>query len=237
LDGWVRTLQKNHHNLTALQEQEQQRLIQAEQEDAIEEASRQEADSSTTPWLQFTQWPTQFAHRPLAILVATTVIPRGSDIDDYLLGRWEGHDLISLQSDELRLHHLVQAFDQVSSRCLDTLKDTSEQFRCWIKTLTIVGFFPEPFQILGRAQTFSRYSTLWKRFLCFVFRTWRIEEVQRNQIYGIQFSSVQKDLIAEVWRLLNSDLKPEEVKESQDIGEEESEDESDCRFQKRTISI
>ncbi|KFY28356.1 hypothetical protein V491_00512 [Pseudogymnoascus sp. VKM F-3775] len=63
--------------LEALQAQEQHRLLQVERDSMIAEASRQDADSSTTPWLDYTRWPEQFAGRPLDILAATAVLPPG----------------------------------------------------------------------------------------------------------------------------------------------------------------
>ena len=197
------------HALEALQAQEQHRLLRVERDSMIAEASRQEADSSTTPWLNYTRWPEQFASRPLDILAATAVLPVRGSAADYVLGSWEGCSFISPAGDELRLCRLVQAFDAVFQRCLDTLDATPWLLRCWLKAFTLEGFNPKPFKPLARLTTLRRYKGHWKQFLCFVLRAWRTEQPLRERIYGIQFSTAQEALMAQVWALLGAGLELE----------------------------
>lgn len=158
------------HALEALQAQEQRRLLRLEQGNVTAEAGRREADSGTTPWLEYTQWPEQFAGRPLDILAATAVLPARECTADYVLGAWQGHDFISPVEDEARLCRLVQAVDAVFQRCLDTLETVPQLLRCWLKTFTLQGFYPKPFKPLARLTTLHRYKRHWKQFLCFAFR-------------------------------------------------------------------
>ncbi len=184
--------------LEALQKREQERLLQAEHSNSIAEAGRQMADSSTTPWLEYTQWPEQFASRPLDILVATAVLPARRCTVDYVLGSWEGRDFISPKEDEMKLCRLIQAVDTVFERCLHTLEAVPQLLRCWLKTFSLDGFNIKPFKPLARLKSLRCYKAYWKQFLCFIFRAWKTEQPLREQIYGIQFSEAQEALMEQV---------------------------------------
>lgn len=82
------------HALQAVQIREQERPVRAEHDNAVAEADCQKADSSTTPWLEYTQWPEQFAGRPNDILAATAVLPAKGCTADNVLGAWEGCSFI-----------------------------------------------------------------------------------------------------------------------------------------------
>ena len=77
---------------------------------------------------------------------------------DYVLGSWEGHGFLSPVEDEVRLRRLIQSFDAVFQRCLDTLDATPQLLRCWLKTFTLQGFYPKPFKPLARLTTLRRYK-------------------------------------------------------------------------------
>jgi hypothetical protein len=118
------------HALEALQARVQERLLQVEYANTIAEAGRQEADSSTTLWLEYTQWPKQFASRPLRIIAATAMLPAKGCTADCILGAWEGRDFISPSEDEMRLCRLIEAVDTVFQRCLYTLQAVPQLLRC-----------------------------------------------------------------------------------------------------------
>jgi hypothetical protein len=69
--------------LQSLHQQEQTDLEYAHDPTVGEEP---EGSSSTTAWLDYTAWPTQFADRPLRILVATACLPARDHLSDYVLG-------------------------------------------------------------------------------------------------------------------------------------------------------
>ncbi|KAF7959266.1 hypothetical protein EAE96_002780 [Botrytis aclada] len=179
-----------------------------------------ESSSSTTTWLDYTTWPTQFADRPLQILVNTASLPARNCRSDYMLGTWKNSDLKSRKSDELKICRLLRAFDRVIQRCHSTLKVIPELLRCWLETFTLTGFYPKPFTPLSRPATFRQYQRYWRQFLYFVFRTWRIEPAIRDQVYGIRFSFTQQALISQIWELL-------EQKEGEEEGDEEEEEEEE----------
>lgn len=89
--------ESNHQVLLAEQEEaellerfehvEVQRLMLQERDDASWDAEVESSD--TTPWLQYTKWPEQFAHRPLEVIAAAARRPESYPCDDYLLGFWK----------------------------------------------------------------------------------------------------------------------------------------------------
>jgi hypothetical protein len=98
-----------------LEGQEQERLARLGQDCLGQSADPQ--PSETTLWLQYTQWPAQFAGRPLDILAASAVQPRTRLGRDYVLGR-EDEDFVSPIEDELKLRQLVALLDRVRIGCL-----------------------------------------------------------------------------------------------------------------------
>lgn len=190
--------------LAALQTQEQERLDQRRQ-DCMAGGTALQATESTL-WLRHTQWPVQFANRPLDILAATSVLPHRLCTADYILGAWEGTDFLSPVEDELRLCRLLELLSHVFDRCLQTLKATPEPLRCWLKSYTETTFCPKPFTVLERQASQRTYLGYWRRFLCFVFRAWRTGLPLRSRIYGIQFSMAQEVLMTHIWTLLNKDV-------------------------------
>jgi len=97
-----------------LEVQEQMRLTALEQDrqDYLGHSANPKA-TKTTPWLQHTQWPQQFADRPLSIIAASACLPKQKkpSTTDYILRVWEGSYFFSPVEDEIRLHQLVRSID------------------------------------------------------------------------------------------------------------------------------
>ena len=220
--------------LAALQTQEQERLDRRRQDYRAGGTALQATES--TLWLRHTQWPVQFANRPLDILAATTVLPHRLCTADYILGAWEGTDFMSPVEDELRLCRLLKLLSHVFDRCLQTLKATPEPLRCWLKSYAETTFCSKPFAVLERQASQRRYLGYWRRFLCFVFRAWRTELPLRNQIYGIQFSAVQEALMTQIWTLLDKLEADKGLDDNDDLGRgptegiAESDNDSDLEY-------
>jgi hypothetical protein len=84
---------------------EVQRLMLQERDDASWDAEVESSD--TTPWLQYTKWPEQFAHRPLEMIAAAARRPESYPCDDYLLGFWNGSELRSPVEDEVSVANSI----------------------------------------------------------------------------------------------------------------------------------
>jgi hypothetical protein len=79
---------------------------------------------------------------------------------------------VSPVADEVKLRQLVQLLDCMFDRCNETVAATPHLLRCWLHTTTLEGFWPKPFQLLGRPESQRKYWARWKRFICFAFRVW-----------------------------------------------------------------
>lgn len=112
-----------------LEDEEQRRLatLEQDQQGRLGHSSNPQV-TETTLWLQHTQWPQQFAHRPLSVIAAAAAIPKQprspNTTKAYVLGVWEGSDVVSPAEDEVRLLWLVRSLDAVFDRCLRTLDAT-----------------------------------------------------------------------------------------------------------------
>jgi hypothetical protein len=114
--------------LERLEQQEIERLEQLEQDFMAQEAELEDSDNS--PWLRFTQWPTQFAGLPLDIITASAVQPKKALKSDYILGPWAGEHFISHIEEEIKLQQLMQLLDQMFDRCNETTAATTNLLRC-----------------------------------------------------------------------------------------------------------
>jgi hypothetical protein len=167
--------------LYRLEQQEIQRLKQLEQDCIAQETELEDSNSSL--WLQFTQWPAQFAGLPLDVIATSAVQPgKKPPKTEFVLGNWDGEPWVSPLADEVKLQQLVQLLDPMFDRCNDTLASTPRVLRRWIHTNTLNGYWKRPFQLLGRPSTQRRYRALWKQFFCFVFRVWTTDSSLQHEV-------------------------------------------------------
>lgn len=116
-------------------------------------------------------WPRWFAHKPLHLIVATSRMPSPMD-EDYSLGSWNSIEWVSVATNEAALQKLVEVMGIVMERCEQTLTSTSRVLCCWLRSWG--PFYAYPFALPQRRQTQQRYYSYLGRFLCYVFRSWRL---------------------------------------------------------------
>ena len=73
--------------------------------------------SNTTPWLQYTKWPRNFASRPIEIIAAIARQPCPYPSKDYALGFWNGIEITSPVADEVKLQTNLNMLDDMFDRC------------------------------------------------------------------------------------------------------------------------
>ncbi|KFZ18998.1 hypothetical protein V502_03895 [Pseudogymnoascus sp. VKM F-4520 (FW-2644)] len=155
-------------------------------------------DDETTAWLRYTGWPTRLAGKPLDIISASTLRPTRHR-DDYVLGTWAGRDFASPAEDEAKLRTLMAAADLMFGRAMETLKGTHHRLRCWLKSYNEARFRPVPFAALRTRHGQEGYFTVWRQFLCYVFRAWATAEPLREEIYGLRFQEKEARLMDYIW--------------------------------------
>lgn len=190
-------------------------------------------DDETTPWLKYTQWPVRLHDRPLDILSATALQPASSN-DDYVLGYWRNTPFVSSGSDETKLRLLMVAVDQMCDRAEATLYQTHHRLLCWLQTTHERHFRPWPFQSLQRRASRTRYISVWKHFLCYVFRVWATAADLRQEIYGLQFGKAEANQLEYIWSIL---LETDQLKDGQaDLSTNQSDIDSDSEQNQEDFS-
>ena len=131
------------------------------------------------------------------------VAAKATVVADHPLGSWDGAELISPSSDEDYIRQLAQLFPLVLDRCEQTLASLPYPLRCWLKSYNLEEFFPKPFAPLQKPATRQRYQRHWQRFLCFLFRAWRMDPATRAAVFGPTLDLLSYETqLGRIWDLL-----------------------------------
>ncbi|EXA31287.1 hypothetical protein FOVG_17411 [Fusarium oxysporum f. sp. pisi HDV247] len=167
--------------------------------------------NETTPWLRHTRWPDLFRNRPLEVITASAQQPDFVQGQDYLVGQWKGASMKSSAEAETQLRILLQGVDLMFNHV----------------------FWPHPFRAVS---CLKRYISVWKRFLCFVFRVLRFKERQRQELYhfelGLDEERMMYYIVSLVTQLHGSEqayscVRTAEDDESSYASSDESDEDSD----------
>ena len=112
---------------------------------------------------------------------------------------WKGTSLWSSADAEAQLHILLQGVDLMFDRATATLARTSYTSRCWLNTYSKDVFWPHAFRLVS---CFKRYVSVWKRFICFIFRVLRFKARQRQQIYNLRLGSDEEKMMQYILTLV-----------------------------------
>lgn len=129
--------------LEEIEEEEERRLEEFATNPAAAD-NEVEADE-TTLWLRATEWPQQFAGRPLDVIAAFAKHPAPVAVaaGSYTLGSFQETVLVSPERDEERLRQISQLFALVFDHGIQTLQETLYQIRCWLKSYNPDKFFKD----------------------------------------------------------------------------------------------
>jgi Orsellinic acid/F9775 biosynthesis cluster protein D len=211
--------------LEQLEKEEIERLALQDEENALWDAEVEQSD--TTPWLQYTKWPQQFANRPIEIIAATAQQPCLYPTEEYVLGFWNGVAIASPMVNEVRIQTILSMLGDMFDRCQQTLDASSYQLRCWVKSFTHSSLYPYPLKRHESKATEQRYINLWKRFFCYIFRVWTMSEEARSEIYGLVFSKQQEMIISRIWQAMDENTTDYMGSEQGEESEEETEGQSE----------
>lgn len=190
--------------------------------------------NETTTWLRHTRWPDLFRKRPLEVIIVSAQQPDFVQSQDYLLGQWNGASIKSSAEAETQLRILLQGVDLMFNRVMATIIRTSYTSR-WLNTYSKDVFWPHPFRAVS---CLKRYISVWKRFLCFVFRVLRFKERQRQELYnaklGLDEERMMHYIMSLVTQLHSSEqgcscVRTAEDDESSYASSDESDEESDFK--------
>jgi hypothetical protein len=132
-------------------------------------------------WMRRTDWAVMFSGVNRRLLVRLTEAPaiHGSAL---MYGIHDGIYLQSCAKDEQRIRMIGIAMDQFFESCEDTVRHTGHSIRCWLRSHLADRPYKAPFQLPFRPGTRSRYRGLWRRFLYFCFRLYRLGATVRRTI-------------------------------------------------------
>lgn len=152
----------------------------------------------TSSWMRRTGWARMFkdADRRLLKRLSLPACANGLALSP---GRGRENGMESPAGDEHRLLLVGRAVDLFFDRCEDTVRHTDHSILCWLR-----GHFPDrpfkaPFQLPGRKPTIRRYRSLWKSFLWFVLRLFRLDQPVRRELLCFKPTPGQSVLTAEFW--------------------------------------
>ena len=154
-----------------------------------------------TEWLRGCGWPRWFAHKPLHLVTSTATTPSRREEDMYL-GSWNGEKWVSDASMETSFRTLLEISSRAFARCEETLLQTPRVFCCWLRSWGL-SFYPYPFELPQRSRTKQKYYLYFNRFLCYVFRAWRLcLQLGQNleETYGLRLTRDQLLVMESVWR-------------------------------------
>ena len=124
--------------------------------------------------------------------------------------------------DEGKLKFLGRCFDQLIYWGRETLESTAPEICRWLRTHQVRWPARKPFKMLQEQSTVKRYVGHFKQLIYYTFRTGLLDNETCERMYGIRFTSGQKQLIHEIFTML-SDCKNDSLLE-----EDSDEDESDA---------
>ncbi len=177
--GYSTSHDDDNNDLAVLLQKERDRLAEVQKQREI--IGTITHSSETDEWYIRTEWKTLLEGRTYETLAAASVLP---------------------YDNEQELQWLCKIFDIVALRSMNTLRDTPREVLRWLHSPRLEDAHPRPFTILRGDGTVERYLKIYKRFLCYCFRTSALNEVTRRDEHGIIFTEKQAELIAGIWKML-----------------------------------
>lgn len=110
--------------------------------------------------------------------------------------------MISARSNQ-RLRQLGDSFDRVLTRCTKQLDRVPDQTLKWLSSIDATRASSEPFGKNQETATTERYSSYWKRYLCYCVRVWPLGRSNGKKEHGIRFSDLQWAGLGDVVRRLD----------------------------------
>lgn len=168
--------------------------------------------AATSVWMDRTQWPAIFHNSRRDILRALTQLPDHRTLAvDYVLGQApneEEPDVVSPWQDEQKISCILGALEHVLERCETTARHTSRTLLCWLRSPKLESCGQNPFTLPAERSSRQRYWRLWKRFIAFVIRgyrmpTWIRESETKIRLDGEHSRQLQNIWEHRVWALID----------------------------------
>ncbi|PNP48483.1 hypothetical protein TGAMA5MH_00377 [Trichoderma gamsii] len=111
----------------------------------------------------------------------------------------EGDD-VSTSEDERRIAAILNLVNPMMDRCEQTVRSTSRNILCWIRSVKPLSSSPEPFQLVRQLSNTRKYRYLHRKLLTFVLRAYRLDPVARQRLTRIRLSTKLLHLLDRLWQ-------------------------------------
>lgn len=170
----------------------------------ISKALGEASPLSIGPWLEHTQWPTMFHGCRRDILRAMTYLPvRCRPMKEHVLGQGQRDgdvDIVSPLEDEQMIACILGALDHILDRCEYTAQHTHRSLLHWLVSSKANVCSPKQFVLVAEQSSRQRYWRIWKRFIAFVLRAYRLERKFRRQDVRISISDQLDSQLRCIWQ-------------------------------------
>ncbi|KAL4860286.1 hypothetical protein BDV12DRAFT_205332, partial [Aspergillus spectabilis] len=154
----------------------------------------------TRPWMERTGWMTTYQGVPRTILKRMVMLPsQASTVHGLPLGEYQGHQLASAAADEEYIAYLISAVDQVLDRCEETIEHTGHHIRTWLQSHLQDRPWRRPFGPLATRQGHRRYRQVWKKFIAFTLRVFRLGPGLSQQILKLHLLPQHRQELQQIW--------------------------------------
>jgi hypothetical protein len=101
---------------------------------------------------------------------------------------------------------LLEIFDRVLSRCLETLEITPVLHCQWLTSYSVLKPWKHPFRLGQNQETLNKYFSSWRRMLCLIFRAFQLSEDSEREIFNLlhRLSDQQYGRLKVLWGLANA---------------------------------
>ncbi|KAL6789482.1 hypothetical protein GGI42DRAFT_347252 [Trichoderma sp. SZMC 28013] len=156
------------------------------------------------PWLERTGWEDTYRGRDRKLLSSLIEMPfHLPQTQPFTLAQGSmvglDHDIISPASDEKKIAALLKLVDVMMDRCEETVKQTSRNILCWLKSTRLLSTYPKPFSLVRQPSSTKKYRLLFKKALLLVFRAYRMSPSVREKLIGIRLRKRLVDSLDLIW--------------------------------------
>ncbi|KAI9779287.1 MAG: hypothetical protein M1816_003627 [Peltula sp. TS41687] len=95
---------------------------------------------------------------------------------------------------------LCTVFERLIARAINTLQTTDADLRLWLKSPKNKSPKQSPFTLPQDPETLNRYVGIWKRFICYIFRTALTSASETPTAIGVMYNQEQLEMIFAVRR-------------------------------------
>lgn len=156
--------------------------------------------AAISPWFQRTRWLETYCGADRSILVRLASLPTA---DSVRTGRYLGiHNGVRLQIsalDERRIIVILQAIEELYSRCEETVHHTARPILCRIFSLSLHSGTQRPFRLVHRPASRSKYIRVVKKFFSFLLSMYLLDPAICLSVLAYWLSSPQRRAISCLW--------------------------------------